>query len=78
MWLCSERGRKSCNFVLKSRPVFKRTVLALFVSSSPQVKQENLNVFFCCKKLVLILAMICGRVIDFLKISTFKVFTKEL
>ena len=42
------------------------------------MKQESLNVFCCCKKLVLILAMICGRVIDFLKISTFKVFKKEL
>ena len=41
------------------------------------MKQESLNVF-CCKKLVLILAMICGRVIEFLKISTLKVFRKEL
>ena len=42
------------------------------------MKQESLNVFCCCKKSVLILAMICGRVIEFLKISTFKVFKKEL
>ena len=42
------------------------------------MKQESLNVFCCCKKSVLILAMICGRVIEFLKVSTFKVFKKEL
>ena len=42
------------------------------------MKQESLNVFCCCKKLVLILAMICGRDIELLKISTFKVFKKEL
>ena len=42
------------------------------------MKQESLNVFCCIKKLVLILAMICGRVVEFLKISTFKVFKKEL
>ena len=42
------------------------------------MKQKSLNVFCCCKKLVLILAIICGRVFEFLKISPFKVFKKEL
>ena len=42
------------------------------------MKQESLNVFCPCKKLVSIHAMICGRVIEFLKVSTFKVCKKEL